>query len=324
MKYMEKVQMDAIIGKYGTIIAWGTGPLFYMNYRKYYYDLDFIIDGTGKKSGSSYNDIPIKDEESLKNLKGKCLIIIYAIYEKEIIEQINKYNNGNIDTIIYSLLEIKLESGKVALINAKSSEDMLILMLTRQLNMDTVQFLEIGVCHPIMRNNTYLLYEQFSGIENYRGVLVEPNPLCWDLINEYRSRDKLIKKGIGLKRERMPFYMFPNLLGHSTFDEKLAEENIKNGQEYKKYDVEMDSINNIIKENFERTPDILAIDAEGLDYDILFDWDYQRYPFKIVIAETITEGENSIEVLMKRREFRMYAKTIENTIWVRNDQKLHI
>lgn len=323
MKYTKKVQIDEIIGRYDTIIAWGVGPLFYMNYKKYYFRLDFIIDGTGQKSGSYYNDIPIKGEESLENLQGKSLIIIYAIYEKQILEQINKYNSENIDIIIYPLLEIELESDNLVTIYAKSSEDMLLLMLTRQLNMDTVQYLEIGVCHPIMRNNTYLLYDQFSGIENYRGVLVEANPLCWELIDEYRGRDKLIRKGIG-RGGVMPFYVFPNLLGHSTFVEELAEKNIKNGQEHKTIEVETDSINNIIKDNFDRTPDILAIDAEGLDYDILMDWDWRKYPFKIVMAETTAEGENSIEALMKERGFKMYAKTIENVIWVREDQELHI
>lgn len=122
----------------------------------------------------------------------------------------------------------------------------------------------------------------------------------------------------------MPFYVFPNLLGHSTFVEELAEKNIKNGQEHKTIEVETDSINNIIKDNFDRTPDILAIDAEGLDYDILMDWDWRKYPFKIVMAETTAEGENSIEALMKERGFKMYAKTIENVIWVREDQELHI
>ena len=113
MKYIERVSAEEIFGKYSNIIAWGAGPLFQMNYRDYYYKLDFVIDGTGKKSGSYYKDIPIKDEKCLDDLHGKSLIIIYAIYEQQIIEQINQCRIENFDTIVYSLLDIKLKKGKL-------------------------------------------------------------------------------------------------------------------------------------------------------------------------------------------------------------------
>lgn len=326
MKYITRTSFDKIKNKYDNIIGWGCGPLLLMNYSPALFKVDFLIDGTGKKCNTYYKGIKIKSSDSIGELQGKSLIIIYAIYEKEIIEQIDKYKNYNIDVIVYSLLDIRLDSGNLlTVINAKSCEDMLVLMLSRQLELETVQFLEIGVCHPIMRNNTYLLYEQFSHMEGYKGVLVEANPLCWDLITEYRSKDILIKKGVGNCRGKRVFYTFPNLLGHSTFVKKQAQEKISKGYICVENEIETEKIDNIIEQNFDKTPDILAIDAEGMDYEILLDWNHVKHPIRIIISE-IMEGERKgdIEQLMEEKGYRAYAKTLENTIWVRKTEQLYI
>jgi FkbM family methyltransferase len=325
LKYITRTSLDDIRNKYTNIIGWGTGPLFFTNYRKDYFEIDFLIDGTGRMSGGHFKGIPIKKVESLKEVRGKSLIVIYTIYEKEIIEQLRDYEEKDIDLIIYSLLDINFgNKNRVTIINAKSCEDMLLLMLTRQLKLDTVQFLEIGVCHPIMRNNTYLLYQQFSHTKGYRGVLVEANPLCWELIGEYREKDILIQKGVGKAKDKIPFYAFPNLLGHSTFVKNLAEDNMLRGYKCETIEIETDTLGNIIKDNFCETPDILALDAEGLDYDILLNWDHKKYPFKIIISEMMENKTISIERLMNMKGYRIYARTMENIIWIQKEERIYI
>lgn len=324
MKYLTRTSFDKIKSKYDNIIGWGYGPLLFMNYSPFFFEMDFLVDGTGKKCGIYYKGIIIKSSDSIRKLQGQSLIIIYTIYEKEIVEQIGKYKNDNIDVIICSLLDIRLVSGNfVTVINGKSCEDMLILMLTRQLGLETVQFLEVGVCHPIMRNNTYLLYEQFSHMDGYRGILVEANPLCWDLITEYRPEDILIKKGIGNCKGKSIFYAFPNLLGHSTFVKEAAQEKISKGYICEKIEVETERIDNIIDQNFDRIPDILAIDAEGLDFEILSDWNHEKYPIRIIISEIMEEKKYNIEQLMDKKGYRFFAKTLENIIWVKKTEQLY-
>lgn len=318
MKYTKRTLVNDIINDYDNVIAWGTGTLFKTNYRKDYFPLDFIVDGTNAQE-CEYAGIPVKGESSLEHLQGKSLIIIYTIYEAQIIKQVEKYNTNNqIDIIIYSLLDVKLNNGVyVSKANGKNCEDVLTLMLARQLGLQSVSFLEIGVCHPIMRNNTYLLYEQFSNLPGYEGVLVEANPICWDIISEYRNKDRLIKKGVTRTKGKMPFWAFPDLLGYSTFDEELAKATMDRGYACERMEVETDTINSIIEKSFNRVPDILALDAEGFDYDILFDWDFKQYPFKIVVAEAVNTKEEPIETLMDARGYRRYARTVENVIWVK-------
>lgn len=318
---MNRVKLNEIVQKYQTIIAWGTGLTFQMNYRKEYFHIDVLIDGRGKMCGGNYQGIEIKSETALDVINGKGLVIIYSIYEREIMEQIQRHS-CDVDVIIYSLLDITLPNGRsIVELNAKNCEDALLVMLARKLMLDNVSYLEIGVCHPILRNNTFLLYENYSLGESL-GVLVEANPLCWDLIQEYRSKDKLLKMGVGKEKGKQTFYIFHDSIGNSTFVKEFAERIKAGGHPYQKIEIDVENVNTIIQQNFDITPDFLSIDAEGMDYDILLDWDYCKYPFKGVICEIMEENEGKIYELMMHRGYRIYARTLENIIWVRNDLEI--
>lgn len=327
MRYLKRTNINDLIGKYEKIIAWGTGPIFKMNYKKNYFPINYLIDGTGKEAGKQYNGIEIKDENILSLENNKILIIIYTIYEKEVLEQIKKYDKGNIDIIIYSLVDIILDNNvRVPEINGKNCEDLLLICLIGQLHLEEVYYLEVGVCHPIMRNNTYLLYEQFSSqSKKSKGVLVEANPICWPLIEEYRPADKLVKAGIATSNESaLNFYMFPHLLGHSTFSKKIADEKKAAGYEYEVLKIPVKSINDVISENFDRSPDVLALDAEGMDFEILQCWDYKNFQFKIIVSEAMGEFDKSIDQVLQARGYKKYAQTVENIIWINNNYKLFV
>lgn len=327
MKYLKRTKLEKIQNKYDAVIGWGTGPIFRMNYKNDYYPMDFVIDGTGKMAGQKCKGIEIKAPDSLSGVSGNILIVIYAIYENEILKQLSVFDQGQIDVIIYSLLDIELPNGCIVPeINGKGCEDVLLISLIRQLNLETVRYLEVGVCHPVMRNNTFMLFEQYGNTKGYKGVLVEANPTCWSLIEEYRKKDVLIRSGIVSTggKENLKFFMFPHLLGHSTFSEKLAEEVISEGYEHEELLVPVKTLNRVIEENFEEAPDILALDAEGLDYEILKSWDVEKYPFKIIVSEIMEDAEADIENIMADQGYRIYARTLENIIWVNKAFELFV
>lgn len=328
MRYLQHMNVKELSKEYDHIIGWGTGPIFRMNYRSNYYKLDCLIDGTEKTVGETMLGVDIKSPSFLCDISGKTLIVVYAIYEADIIEQILHYNDkDNIDIIIYSMLDVTLNNGvRIPKVYAKNCEDIILLFLINQLELNTIKYIEIGVCHPIIRNNTFMLNELFSQQEGYQGVLVEANPMCWGLIEDYRKNDKLLKMGVSAQGDikELTFYAFPGLLGHSTFNKKLADETKTKGYDCKEYIVPIKRINEVIAENFDCVPDILAIDAEGLDFQILSDLDSDRYPIQIIVAENMDDSENKIGELMKKKEYKMYAKTVENTIWTRMETNIFI
>lgn len=333
MRYLERTDIKNITNNYDYVIGWGTGPIFRMNYQPYYYPLDLLIDGAGNNIGDTCKGLRVESPEILNGLNGRKLIIIFAIYEKEIREQIERYSNMDpeIDTVIYALLDITLpNSSRIPEINGKCCEDLLLVSVIRQLGIDRLSFLEIGVCHPVMRNNTYMLYENYSYREDsYKGVLVEANPLCWPLIEEYRPKDTLIKKGVVPYKtnrggDNLSFYMFPHLLGHSTFLKDTADK-IRINEECIEVTIPVTTIDQIIKDYFGGVaPDILAIDAEGLDYEILKNWNEEKKSFKIIVSEVDIDEDNKNKILMEKKGYKLYARTLENSIWIRSDIRVFL
>jgi hypothetical protein len=314
MKLLNRISVSEIFDKYDVIIGWGTGPLFRKNCS--IDGLECLIDGTEKEVGTKVRNLEVKSKECLKEYSGKILVIIYAIYEREIIEQIKQVVGNKADTIIYSLIDNTAKTGnRVPQINGKSGEDFLLLSLIKQLELTNIQYLEIGVCHPIMRNNTYLLNELFYCNPNYKGVLVEPNPICHSLISEYRPQDKLLKIGASSHDDILEYYMFPGLLGHSTFIKEEAE---KKGHKYQVLEIEVKNVNRIIKESFDNYPNLLEIDAEGMDYDIIKELNTALYPIEIIMCE-ISEKQDNLEALLWEKGYKLFAKTMENGIFLKKD-----
>lgn len=118
--------------------------------------------------------------------------------------------------------------------------------------------------------------------------------------------------------------MFPHLLGHSTFIEKSAQQKINEGYECKKIEVPVVNINKVLLDNFQKVPDLLELDIEGLDYEVLESWDENRFPIKIVLMEVSESGGEMIESLMIKKGYKCFATTMENAIWIRNEIKIFL
>ncbi|MBB2181697.1 FkbM family methyltransferase [Lachnospiraceae bacterium MD1] len=314
MQYTKKTKWNEIKKKYNYVVAWGTGSLFQMNYRKEYYPLDLLVDGTEKQVGMKFDDLTICGPDKISTDKNdKVLIVIYTIYEYDILNKISELGI-NADTIIYNLLIIE-EAGdrKVPFWNGKHADDMILLELVNRLGFNKKKYLDIGVCHPIMRNNTYLLNEF-----GWTGVLVEPNPIFRELINIYRKNDLLLECGAGSSNGMLQYYSFPDHLGYGTFEKKIGEIREKSGLACVKLQIPIIGINTIIEEYFETYPAIIDIDIEGMDYEILKVLDTKKYPVEIIMCETQGDEEKYCN-MMSEKGYLKYASVGENTIFLRQD-----
>ncbi len=313
MKYLSRTKLSTIQNQYDYIIGWGTGSLLQMNYESSFYKMDFLVDGANSNIGKVYEMVNVISPDQLKELSGNILIVIYAIYEEEILEQLQAIK-VEADTIIYNLLEVNHPSGMpFPLWNSKNAEDMILLELIKRLGLKELNYMDIGVCHPVMRNNTYLLAQL-----GYQGVLIEPNPKFHDLINQYRPKDRLLKIGAGAQDSKLEFYMFPDKLGYSTFIKEIADARKNIGYSYDIYPIPVVNINSILDENFSTCPAVISIDTEGLDYEILKKLDTEHFPVKIILCETLGE-KTAFDELMALKGYRLYLTNIENSIYVRND-----
>jgi FkbM family methyltransferase len=214
------------------------------------------------------------------------------------------------------------------LVYSQSGEDMIMAHVFYKMGIKNPSYLDIGANHPSYISNTYYFYLRGS-----RGVCVEPNPVLAKKIKQLRSGDIVLNVGVGIdEATEADFYLFPyHAHGLSTFSKKEADywkeigmANVGKISYEKVIRVPLQTINNVIKDNFTKVPDLISIDVEGLDLQILQTLDYNLYAPLVICVESVYYDDQQKE--HKRTElidflgskgYETYADTHINTILVR-------
>lgn len=203
---------------------------------------------------------------------------------------------------------------------SQAGEDRIIDYLFHSMNVVNPLYLDIGANHPFYCNNTYYFYKNGGS-----GVCVEADPSLFENLAKVRENDKCLNIGITFdNRKEADFYIFssPAL---NTLSKEEAENRERNGSYKieKVIKIPLKTINEIIAENFDRAPDLISIDVEGIDLEIVKSLDFEKHRPLAFCVETITYGENRdeekipeiAEYLISKGYF-VYADTHINTIFV--------
>jgi FkbM family methyltransferase len=203
---------------------------------------------------------------------------------------------------------------------SQSGEDMILGYLFSTMGKAKISYLDIGANHPINGSNTYCFYERGSN-----GVCVEADPSLFKFLSETRVNDTCLNVGVTFdERKEADFYIF-SLPALNTLSKEEAEFREKNGsfKVEKIIKIPLKTINEIIEENFEATPDFISIDVEGIDLDILKSLDFEKHRPTAICVETITYSENNTEQKITEildfatsNGYFIYADTHINTIFV--------
>lgn len=306
MKYIAKVDYRELRKRYSVIIGWGAGIEFQKYYDHRFLNYDHMIDGAGRNIGNTRNGILIQDIGVLAQYRDSdsLLVVIYPNIENEILPQIGKLL-PKADTIVARLISIK---GKSASYSADEEDRFMLDYITSKY--DNFSYIDIGVCHPVVRNNTYLFYE--NGFTD--GVLVEPNVEMCSLAAEYRPLNKIVNVGASpdLSAEELNYYYDPMHPGLNTFRKDVA---MRRGIEQNCKKVPVENINSILADKFKTYPNVMDIDTEGLDYMLLLHLDFDKYPIDLICIES--SAGDQIQKLMLEKNYRLLKKTGENEIYAR-------
>lgn len=309
MKIMHKLDCDRMKENYDLVIGWGVGKNEYeKRYSPLMYKLDYMIDGMGKCVGNVVCGNKVYDKDILNEIiDKKILFVVYPNIENSVIDFANKIGIKEFDTVISRLIYSKSDYVRSF---SENYEDVIFLKVMKKLGINSPYYVDIGVCHPVLRNNTYLLYEE----NIYDGLLVEPNPEMCDLICEYRPHNQIIRGGVcGGASQTLKYYMHNNksLAGHNTFSyEEAVSLNIQNNY----IDMKVYNINELLDKYVERCPDIIDVDVEGMDEEIIRVLDTQKFRAKIISVEEIVCG--SMGHIMDDKGYIHFAKTHNNGIYV--------
>lgn len=194
---------------------------------------------------------------------------------------------------------------------SESGEDIVIAKILKRLKISKPFYIDIGVHHPIFGNNTYLFYRQGG-----KGILVEPDQGFSHLSMKKRPRDIAVNAGSGRIDGEFEFSIFPRST-RSTFSKDQAIKWEKaSGEKARVEKRPIYSLNTIISKYGEgNEPDIVSIDAEGMDKEILEGFSFSPRP-KVFCIE-LSDG---IKEFMEAKGYDMEAKIFQNGIFV--DAKL--
>lgn len=193
---------------------------------------------------------------------------------------------------------------------AQHGDDLIMLAMFHQLKIYKPSWLDIGAHHPYHLSNTALMYERGG-----RGINVEPNPDLMEEFRRHRPEDDNICAGVGAKPGMMRLYrtLAPGL---SSFDHSLAAKHCVTSE----IEVPILTVREIVNGKF---PDLLTVDAEGLDMEILasVDWAADSTP-KIVCAEAFTadrDASGDLRGLLTASGYFLHSWAVNNMIFARND-----
>ena len=167
-------------------------------------------------------------------------------------------------------------------------------------------FVEIGAASGVDLSNTYLLEKEF----NWTGILSEPSNHWRTTLVENRDCNidfNCVYKSSG---EKINFYETIEK-EYSTIGKYSKQDNhFSKRKSFKEYEVETISLLDLLdKYNAPRFIDYLSIDTEGSELDIILNFDFSKYKFRVVTIEhNNTENEIKIDKIFKENG---YTKTYE-------------
>jgi FkbM family methyltransferase len=193
-------------------------------------------------------------------------------------------------------------------------------------------YLDVGAFDPIFLSNTYRLYENGSC-----GVLIEPNPEGCENLRHTRPRDTVLNCAIRTRdmSSTVDFYQM-SAATLSTIvkrEAKWAEDSQLWGAQkiVSTISVPAYTINEILDRYFPDGVDLIDIDVEGLDFEILSEFDFERYRPRIICVEihgghyaeagkdgTIYTKPKEVYIdFMKSKGYQLFVPIVLNGIFVR-------
>lgn len=203
---------------------------------------------------------------------------------------------------------------------SQAGEDMILNFLFANFRISQPSYIDVGANHPDSGSNTFLFYLRGS-----TGICIEPDKTLFDEICKVRPLDKCLNVAVSYNESKeLDFYVFdePSV---NTLSKTDAQERIDGG-EFKLVNtikVPVLRLEDIIKENCTNLPDFISLDIEGVDFEVLKAFDFQKFPIPVWIVETIDyspkpqkKKNNLLIEFMKQQKYFVYGDTYINTIFV--------
>ena len=152
-------------------------------------------------------------------------------------------------------------------------------------------YIDVGCQHPVMNNNTYLLYKK-----GWNGINIDLDKKNIDLFNFYRKRDLNINFAISSREGERDLFFYHDKSAINTVEKSVANYQRAQVKEIKK--VKTKTLNSIIENSkFNNlTIDFVSIDVEGHELEVIKGFNLKKYKPKVVIIEFLDLSLKKLEI----------------------------
>ena len=168
------------------------------------------------------------------------------------------------------------------------------------INKDNGFFCEVGACDGIIHSNSYFLENK----RNWKGILCEPASFWIEKLKTNRP-NAIIETSPVFSNSNMRVNFVEKPGGRSFID---VNNNIS---EIVKNDINSISLNDLFKKYNVSEIDYLSIDTEGTEFEILKNFNFDKYKPKIITVEhNYKEYRKMIFNLLEKNNYKRIFKTI--------------
>ncbi len=192
-------------------------------------------------------------------------------------------------------------------------EDLIIAAIFKRMGIEKPSYMDLGANHPFLGSNTAILY-----MNGCRGINIEANP---DLIHGFeivRPEDINLQTGIAKNDGNLVFYKYDKASGLNTFLKEKTRKWNKEVQEC--IELPVITLKKVVDQYCPNGfPDFLDCDIEGLDYEVLEDYDLAGNGPKVCCVEVIAEDIGKFDVMMDGKGYYRFCRLGENNIYIRKE-----
>ena len=188
-------------------------------------------------------------------------------------------------------------------------------------------YIELGALDGILYSNTKF----FEDSLNWKGILIEPHPDQFKLLQQNRPNNFLFNDLVSCHKEPLEFRYFVNHgAAVSGVENTLSQHHLENYFESNAAWIKSSPQNKIVIQPTTLTEivlktklthiDLLSLDVEGHEYEVLQSWDFS-IPIDVILIETLgvqpEKDELCREILIKNN-YKFITKYKHNEIFALN------
>jgi len=174
-------------------------------------------------------------------------------------------------------------------------------------------YIDVGCYHPLLGNNTYLLYKK-----GWHGLNFDVSQKTIELFDFLRKKDVNICCGITNKKGQKKLFFRKKLNMLNTFNKDIAKIHFLNG--YNSKIIKVNTLNYFLKKYYrnKKKIDLLKIDTEGEELNVLKSIDFKIYKPRLISIEIHNQKsmyKDDLEYFKSNKIYKFLISKKYNLIW---------